>query len=139
MANEAANVAAGDDLCFEFCAPLKVTITGRWQQLQDEGFIPFDIEQPAGNDDQWTVDHRHFKIVRKALPGSGSRKRSGVDCWALTIEDLRFNWDDVQTHERRRKAAKVLYRLDPPNPGAVTRALMDKPFMAWLKDVARGI
>lgn len=130
MANETANVAAGEDLRFEFCPPLKVIITGRWQQLQDEGFIPFDIEQPAGNADQWTADHKHFSIKRKAIPGSGSRKRSGVDWWALTVEDLRFNWDDVQTHERRRKVARSLYA---PRLGAVSRAGMDKPFQAWLK------
>lgn len=130
MATETANVAAGEDLRFEFCPPLKVIITGRWQQLQDEGFLPFDIEQPAGNADQWTVDHRHFSIKRKAIPGSGSRKRSGVDWWALTVEDLRFNWDDVQTHERRRKVARNLYA---PHPGKVSRAWMDARYMAWRK------
>lgn len=133
----AANVhpVAGEDLRFEFCPPLKVIITGPWQQLQDEGFLPFDIEQPAGNADQWTAGHRHFSIKRKAIPGSGSRKRAGVDWWALTVEDLRFNWDDVMTHERRRKVARS---LRAPTPGAVARARMDRPFSAWLKATCRA-
>lgn len=136
MATETANVAAGEDLHFHFCVPLKVTITGRWQQLQDEGFLPFDIEQPAGNADQWTAEHKHFKIVRKALPGSGSRKRSGVDRWALTVEDLRFSWDDVQTHNDR---LAEIRRTRTPGPQAVARAWMDKPFKAWLKTATKGL
>lgn len=135
MTTDTKNPAAGEDLCFHFCAPLKMTVTGPWQQLQDEGFIPFDIEQPAGNTDQWTADHKHYKLARKARPGSGSRKRAGSDWWALTVEDLRFNWDDVMTHERRRKVARS---LRAPTPGAVARARMDRPFSAWLKATCRA-
>lgn len=136
MANETANVAAGEDLRFEFCPPLKVIITGRWQQLQDEGFLPIGIEQPADNADQWAAGHKHFSIKRKALPGSGSRKRSGVDWWALTVEDQRFNWDDVHAHSTQMSEIR---RARGPGPQAVARAWMDKPFKAWLKTAAKGL
>lgn len=135
MATDTKDLPAGEDLRFHFCAPMKVTCTGTWQQLKAEGFIPDGSDQPAGNLDEWHTPTKVFKLKRKARPGSGSRKVNGVDWWSLTIEDVRYGWDDVESHAQRQQQAR---RAAAPALAAVSRARLDRPFAAWLKAACRA-